>query len=305
LRSTMEPSSETRECQLNSANEITIILLLSRQSLTRSKQSHQSRANLSPDLLPNLNKVCSQLLQDEYCIEQDTDYELESIDFFAFVKKYQQYVKLTTVEDFYNYMKGTNDLAFHPIEAKLKMKSLAPSRQSTCSSEGESSVSYTSRQLKNMKKAAPLKHNVIQSAAKDFTVENCMDYKQPFTMFFGIDNYFDLSNGDLVKYNQYKRELNDKVRSYTRMYVVEKQAQIFLEERSDEVSVTTFWKEYLALTASKSTQALMRGIKSMKSDEQSFAANYNDIRVFTVKLTDELDKDLKKSARKSVKTASK
>ena len=41
-------------------------------------------------------------------------------------------------------------------------------------------------------------------------------------MFFGIEDYFDLSNVDLIKYNQYKLELNKKVSSYTRTYIVEK-----------------------------------------------------------------------------------
>ena len=39
--------------------------------------------------MSNLTKVCTQLLEDEYCIEQDIDYELESIDFYAFIRKYQ------------------------------------------------------------------------------------------------------------------------------------------------------------------------------------------------------------------------
>ena len=97
-----------------------------------------------------------------------------------------------------------------------------------------------------------MKHNFIQSAEKDFKIENYIDYRQPFTMFFGIDNYLDLSSVDLIKYNQYKLALNKKARSNTRMYIVEKQMQTFVQDKDDEVSASSFWKQYFTLTSNKS-----------------------------------------------------
>ena len=67
--------------------------------------------------------MCEQLLLDEYCMEQDMEFEQDTIDFYAFIKQYQQYVALSTQDDFDNYVRGTNDQAFYAIEARLKMKS--------------------------------------------------------------------------------------------------------------------------------------------------------------------------------------
>lgn len=63
-------------------------------------------------------------------------------------------------------------------------------------------------------------------------------------MFFGIDDYFDLPTVDLIKYKQYNHALNLKIGSYTRMYIVEKQSQILLEEKNDVGTAITFWEKY-------------------------------------------------------------
>lgn len=40
---------------------------------------------MSFELIPNLKKLCQQLLIDEYFIEKDKEYELDTIDFLTFI----------------------------------------------------------------------------------------------------------------------------------------------------------------------------------------------------------------------------
>lgn len=58
--------------------------MLSRKSMTRQKKDIEKKENLSLNLIPNLKKVCEHLLYNEYCKDQDMQWEVRSIDFFAF-----------------------------------------------------------------------------------------------------------------------------------------------------------------------------------------------------------------------------
>jgi len=56
----------------------------------------------------------------------------------------------------------------------------------------------------------PVKQNVIRSDENGYKIENYVDAKQSISLFFGIDNYFDLNSKDFAKYDKYKLEMSNK-----------------------------------------------------------------------------------------------
>ena len=61
---------------------------------------------MSLDLIANLKKMCEQLLLDEYCIKKDVELEQDTIELYAFIKQYKQYVTLSNQVDFDNFLKA-------------------------------------------------------------------------------------------------------------------------------------------------------------------------------------------------------
>ena len=110
----------------------------------------------------------------------------------------------------------------------------------------------------------PKKQNVIKSDENGYKIENYVNVDQPISLFFGIDDYFDLTGEDFAKYEQYKKELNLKLIKNFSMYTIEKQTQLQFIEKSisssmrhrrmsglskmnEVLSASTFWLKYFSI----------------------------------------------------------
>jgi len=66
-----------------------------------------------------------------------------------------------------------------------------------------------------------IKQKALKFAQKEYKIKHCIDINNPSEIYFGIENYYDLSSEELIEYNNFKLSVN-RMKRNKRVYNFEK-----------------------------------------------------------------------------------